>query len=126
MQSVVQLRTPQFETGHSLKSACQITYFGQSLTCSLVGLSRALFPGKAKLFSEGGMKSLLQDLRYSLRQLKSSPGFSITAILSLALGIAATTAVFSVLYAVVMNPYPYRAADRMVHMRLVDRSEEHT
>jgi putative ABC transport system permease protein len=67
------------------------------------------------------MKPLLQDLRYSLRQLKSSPGFSITAVLSLALGIAATTAVFSVLYAVVMNPYPYRAPDRMVHMRLVDK-----
>ena len=51
------------------------------------------------------MKSLLQDARYSLRQLKESPGFSLTAIISLALGIAATTAVFSVVYAVVMNPY---------------------
>ena len=58
------------------------------------------------------MKSLLQDLRYSVRQLWSSPGFSVTAILSLALGIAATTAVFSVIYAVLMNPYPYRAPDR--------------
>ena len=68
------------------------------------------------------MDSLLQDVRYSLRQLKDSPGFSITAVLSLALGIAATTAVFSVIYAVVMNPYPYRASDRMVHMRLRNRS----
>jgi len=68
------------------------------------------------------MTSLLQDLRYSLRQLKDSPGFSITAILSLALGIAATTAVFSVIYAVLMNPYPNRAPDRMVHMRLRDKS----
>ena len=68
------------------------------------------------------MKSLLQDLRYSVRQLWSSPGFSVTAILSLALGIAATTAVFSVIHAVLMNPYPYRAPDRMVHMRLIDKS----
>ena len=68
------------------------------------------------------MKSLFQDLHYSMRQLKGSPGFSTTAILSLALGIAATTAVFSVIYAVLMNPYPYRAPDRMVHMRLVDKS----
>jgi predicted permease len=68
------------------------------------------------------MKSLLQDLRYSVRQLWSSPGFSVTAILSLALGIASTTAVFSVIYAVLMNPYPYRAPDRMVHMRLIDKS----
>jgi hypothetical protein len=41
------------------------------------------------------MKSLFQDLRYSLRQLKESPGFSMTAVVSLSLGIAATTAVFS-------------------------------
>jgi hypothetical protein len=68
------------------------------------------------------MKSLLHDLRYSVRQLWSSPGFSVTAILSLALGIASTTAVFSVIYAVLMNPYPYRAPDRMVHMRLIDKS----
>ena len=68
------------------------------------------------------MTSLLQDLRYSLRQLKDNPGISITAILSLALGIAATTAVFSVIYAVLMNPYPYRAPDRMVNIRLRDKS----
>ena len=72
------------------------------------------------------MKTLLQDLRYSLRQLKDCPGFSITAILSLGLGIAATTAVFSVIYAVVMNPYPYRAPGRMVHMRLREKSGQET
>ena len=68
------------------------------------------------------MKSLLRDVAYSLRQLKKSPGFSIAAIVSLALGIAATTAVFSVVYAVVMSPYPYRAPERMVHMRLIEKS----
>ncbi|MBB5055710.1 putative permease [Granulicella aggregans] len=64
------------------------------------------------------MKVLLQDVRYSLRQLVKSPGFSITAILSLACGIAATSAVFSVIWAVLMNPYPYANADRMVHINL--------
>jgi predicted permease len=68
------------------------------------------------------MKSLLQDLRYALRQLGANPGFSITAILSLALGISATTAVFSVIYAVIMNPYPYRVPGRMIHIQLEDKN----
>jgi predicted permease len=66
------------------------------------------------------MQTLLQDFRFSLRQLFKSPGFAITAIVSLALGIGATTAVFSVVYAILMNPYPYANSDRMVHMRLRD------
>lgn len=65
------------------------------------------------------MRTVLQDLRFSFRQLIRLPGFTLTAVLSLALGIGATTAVFSVVYAILMNPYPYAAPDRMVHMRLV-------
>jgi putative ABC transport system permease protein len=65
------------------------------------------------------MKTLFQDMRYGLRQLIKMPGFTITAIISLALGIGATTAVFSVVYSILMDPYPYAAPDRMVHMRLV-------
>ena len=66
------------------------------------------------------MNTVLQDLRYCFRQLIKTPGFTLTGILSLTLGIGATTAVFSVVYAVLMNPYPYAASDRMVHMRLID------
>jgi predicted permease len=68
------------------------------------------------------MQTLFQDFRFSLRQLFKSPGFALTAIISLGLGIGATTAVFSVVYAILMNPYPYAASDRMVHMRLRDSS----
>ncbi|MFP5235426.1 MAG: ABC transporter permease [Acidobacteriota bacterium] len=65
------------------------------------------------------MRSVLQDLRYSFRQLIKTPGFTLTALLSLALGIGATTAVFSVVYGILMDPYPYRAPDRMAHLRLL-------
>jgi len=65
------------------------------------------------------MRTVLQDLHYSFRQLRKMPGFSLTAIISLALGIGATTAVFSVVYAILMDPYPYAAPDRMAHMRLI-------
>ncbi len=65
------------------------------------------------------MKTLLQDIRYSLRQLVKMPGFTLTAVLSLALGIGATTAVFSVVYSILMDPYPYASPDRMIHMRLL-------
>ncbi len=64
------------------------------------------------------MRTVLQDLRYAIRQLVKMPGFSVTGILSLALGIGATTAVFSVVYAILMDPYPYAAPERMIHMRL--------
>ena len=50
------------------------------------------------------MLTLFQDIRYSLRQLIKSPALTLTAVISLALGIGATTAVFSVVYAILMNP----------------------
>jgi putative ABC transport system permease protein len=67
-------------------------------------------------------ENLLQDLRYSLRQLIKMPGFTLTAILSLALGIGATAAVFSVIYGVFIDPYPYVHSDRMFHLRLADKN----
>jgi predicted permease len=57
--------------------------------------------------------SLAQDLRYGCRMLIARPAFSAVAMLSIALGIGATTAIFSVIHAVLMDPYPYRAADRI-------------
>ena len=68
------------------------------------------------------MRVLLADSIFAFRQLRKSPAFAFTAILSLALGIGATTAVFSVVYGVLMNPYPYKDADRMVHLVLKDKA----
>ena len=68
------------------------------------------------------MRTLVQDIRYAFRQFLKSPGFAISAILSLMLGIGATTAIFSVVYGVLLDPYPYKDAKRMVHVELRDKN----
>jgi putative ABC transport system permease protein len=68
------------------------------------------------------MNSVISDLRYAAREWRRRPGFAFTAILSLALGIGATTAVFSVVYGVLINPFPYVGADRMMQLALRDNS----
>src|SRR5450432_846958 len=69
------------------------------------------------------MRDIVQDLRYAFRQFRRAPGFVLTAVLSLTLGIGATTAIFSVVYGVLLDPYPYKDADRMVHVELRDKSD---
>jgi predicted permease len=66
-----------------------------------------------------GVESFFSDVRYALRQLASRPGFTITASLTLAVGIAASTAIFSVVYGVLLSPLPYADSDRLAQIVLV-------
>jgi putative ABC transport system permease protein len=65
---------------------------------------------------------LRQDLSFAFRQFRKNPVFAFTAIVSLMLGIGATTAVFSVVYAILMNPYPYRDANRLAWLTVRDKA----
>jgi predicted permease len=67
------------------------------------------------------MDTLLQDVRYALAAMRRNRGFTAAGLFTLALGIGATAAVFSVVYGVLLRPLPYPAAERLVHL-----SEEHT
>ena len=62
------------------------------------------------------MASFLQDLRYSFRMLRRAPGFAAVAVLTLALGTGATTAIFCVVNAVMLRPLPYRDPDHIVKL----------
>jgi putative ABC transport system permease protein len=72
------------------------------------------------------MIGLCQDSRSALRQLRNKPVFALTAVLTLALGIGATAAMFSVIDAVVLRPFPYRNVDRIVVVQTNDPSGSQT
>lgn len=73
-------------------------------------VKQAVRNSRAGAFAE----SIHQDIRFGLRQLRRNPAFSCTAILTLALGIGATTAIFSAVYALLLRPLPYPRSDRLM------------
>jgi putative ABC transport system permease protein len=70
------------------------------------------------------MPSLVQDVRYAIRLFVKRPGFAAVAILTLALGIGATTAIFTVVNAVLLSPLPFRNPERLVEVRILSKNGE--
>jgi len=68
------------------------------------------------------MQILLQDLRFAFRQILRNPTFSLTAVLSLTLGIGATVSVYSILYDAVLHPWPYAGIDRICDVWITDNA----
>ena len=66
------------------------------------------------------MDSIIKDIRYGVRGLLKHPGFTAIVVITLALGIGASTAIFSVVNSVVLRPLPYRTADRIVAIQELD------
>jgi len=70
------------------------------------------------------MSAPLRDLRYALRLLSKNPGFTLATIFTLALGIGANTAIFTVTSALLLRPFPYVEPDQLVALRVTDQSKE--
>jgi predicted permease len=75
-------------------------------------VKQAVRNGRAGTLAE----SLAQDVRYGLRQLRRNPAFTLTAVITLGLGIGATTAIFSAVYALLLRPLPYPGSDRLMFL----------
>src|SRR5215469_17193193 len=71
-------------------------------------------------------ESTIQDIRYALRTMRSSPGLTAVAVLTLALGIGATIAIFSVIYALALRPLPVQRPDQLVEVERANSGNLHT
>ena len=71
------------------------------------------------------MQALLRDLRFGVRRLATSPGLTIVAILTLAVAIGTNVAIFSVMSALLLRPFPYRQPEQLVSIQVKDETTDH-
>jgi putative ABC transport system permease protein len=87
------------------------------------GNTARLMEDRRALQTLPSIEQLWHDLRYALRSLRKSPGFAAVSIATLGLGIGAATAIYTVIHNVLLSPFPYRDADRMVFPRIYDTKQ---
>src|SRR5262249_48652445 len=75
-----------------------------------------------EMWSLNLIETLIQDLRYGVRMLMKHPGFTLLAMLTLALGIGGATAIFSAIQNILLDPFPYADASRVVSLQIHDTS----
>ncbi len=91
-------------------------------TASVVGQMAPRVYSNLFTIEDEGMQGLLQDLRFAIRQLRKNPGFALTTVLTLALGIGSTTAIFSLINAVLLRPLPFPHSERIMSAAALDQS----
>jgi predicted permease len=92
----------------------------------LIAMERAIVAGVNDLASRGiGLEHAWPDMRYALRMFRRSPAFAATAVVSLAIGIAAATGLFSIVHAALLDPSPFIDSERLVRLGILDKGKPH-